>query len=80
MQVMGGKARELGFQGTLTELTQPMILVEYGCIFVKKLQDKYNSNEYVAAAYNAGTPLIDPVTKHFKNQEYVDKVMSNYGG
>lgn len=79
-QIMGGKARELGYTGPLTELVVPSVVMPYSCQFLKKLLDRYKAYEYVAAAYNMGTPIIDRVTGKFRNQTYVDKVMANYGG
>lgn len=79
-QLMGGKARELGYTGPLVELINPEIVVELSCVFLKKLLDKYKIYEYVAASYNAGSPIIDSATKKFRNQHYVDKVMENLGG
>lgn len=79
-QVMGGKARELGYTGPLTELIRPEVIMPYACQFLKKLLTRYNAYEYVAAAYNAGTPILDSKTGLFRNQEYVGKVLLNYGG
>ena len=79
-QVIGGKARELGYDGPLTELVRPEVVMPYACLFMKKLYDRYKSYDYVAAAYNMGTPILDPKTGKFRNQHYVDKVMQNLGG
>lgn len=79
-QVMGGKARELGYTGPLTELVRPDVIMPYACQFLKKLLVRYHAYEYVAAAYNAGTPILDSKTGLFRNQQYVSKVLLNYGG
>ena len=79
-QIMGGKARELGYTGMLTELIKPELCVELSCQFMRRLFDRYKSYEHVAAAYNAGTPIMDFQTHKFRNQEYVDTIMSNLGG
>lgn len=79
-QVMGGKARELGYTGPLTELVRPEVVMPYACQFLKKLLDRYKAYEHVAAAYNAGTVIFDSKTGLFRNQQYVSKVLLNYGG
>lgn len=78
MQIMGTKLRELGFDGPLTQGTNPEISCHYACKFLKQLFDKWGTPEMVAAAYNGGTPITDPQTKLFRNQGYVDKVMKIY--
>jgi len=79
-QIMGGKARELGFDDMLTELISPEIALNYSCIFLKNLLDRYKVYEKVAAAYNGGSALYKTGTQEFRNQQYVDKVMENLGG
>lgn len=59
MQVMGAKARELGFVGKfLSELCDPVVGVRFGAKFVSKLQKKYESLEDVVSSYNAGHPRL----------------------
>lgn len=74
MQVMGGTARYLGFKGPLTELTDPAIGLEYGCLYLLRLMKKYSKIEDTVAAYNAGSPRIK-LDGSYENQKYVDKVL-----
>lgn len=74
MQVMGGLARELGFEGHLVELCEPTIGLNYGCKYLKKLLDKYGKLGDAISAYNQGSPR-KRLTGEYYNQEYVDKVL-----
>jgi soluble lytic murein transglycosylase-like protein len=80
LQIMGTKARELGFDGMLTELADPNISGHYSCMFLKKLFDKWIDPLTVAASYNAGSPLRDPATGQFRNQEYVNRITEKLEG
>lgn len=80
MQIMGTKLREYGYTGMLTEAIDPNISAHYSCKFLKQLLDKWVDVETAISAYNAGSPARDPVTKKFRNQEYVDKVINHYQG
>ncbi|MEM4655267.1 MAG: lytic transglycosylase domain-containing protein [Thermosphaera sp.] len=77
MQVMGAVARELGFTGPyLTELCDPLLNLELGCLHLSLLRDRYLARwgwPGVIAAYNAGTPRV-LVDGRFSNQDYVDKI------
>lgn len=73
MQVMGGTARELGHKGPLTDLTNPDIGLKYGCLYVKKMAQKYSSKDDIIAAYNAGS-VVKTKGGMYMNQLYVDKV------
>lgn len=77
MQVMGSVARELGWKGNLLELTRPELGVKFGCLKLKELMKKYNHQDDVIAAYNAGSPRK---TDHgrYVNQLYVNKVRGIY--
>ena len=77
MQVMGATARELGFDGWLSELVGPETNVRLGIEFLRRKMSQYferDGIEGVAAAYNGGAPRRRPDGK-FVNQSYVDKVM-----
>lgn len=82
MHVMGGSARELGFNDPIPLLFQPDIGIEYGCRKLKQLCEKYESEAAVIASYNAGSPrkkiLPGQVTSavEYVNQKYVDSVMA----
>lgn len=74
-QVMGGVAREHGHTGSLLELLIPEISLKYGCLHLKRAFDKHKNRDDVIAAYNAGSP-IKGLDGKYKNQQYVDKVLS----
>lgn len=80
MHVMGGSARELGFNDPLPLLFQPDIGIEYGCRKLKKLSETYELEAAVIASYNAGSPrkkiLSGQATPaaEYVNQRYVDSV------
>lgn len=73
MQIMGSVARELGYQGPLTALTEPSVAIKFSIAKLKKLCDTYEDENALISAYNAGTPRKKPDGK-FENQEYVEKV------
>jgi soluble lytic murein transglycosylase-like protein len=78
MQVMGGTARDLGFDEQLTTLCIPNVNIIVGISYLKHLQTRYGQNlEKVVAAYNAGSPRRNKDGR-WKNQAYVDKVMDTY--
>lgn len=73
MQVMGGVAREHGFDGPFTELWDPMIGLRYGMKHLRKYWARYENWPDTIAAYNAGSPRR--VDGKYVNQSYVDKVL-----
>lgn len=73
MQVMGSVARELGFDLELPRLCIPEMGLNYGCKKLKKLFARYQYEEDVIAAYNAGSPRKEKSGMYF-NQRYVDKI------
>lgn len=77
MQIMGSVARELNFTGLLTELVNPQTNVNLGIRHLKKFLDKYKNIEDAIASYNAGSPRKRENGKYI-NQQYVDKVLTNY--
>jgi soluble lytic murein transglycosylase-like protein len=77
MQVMGGLARELGHEGHLTELCDPVIGLNYGCKQIKRLYERYGSQADVISAYNQGSPRKNKGGL-YENETYVDKVMRYY--
>jgi len=72
MQVMGGTARENGFEGSLLKLAEIETSIEQGCRHLAKLWRKYQVVDDVVAAYNAGSPRKTS-TGQYMNQSYVDK-------
>lgn len=80
MQMMGGVARELGYDGPwLTELVaDPMLAVDLGCRHLARKVKLFGQDDLVPAiaAYNAGSPqlLADTAGRRvYRNQDYVNK-------
>ena len=75
MQIMGSVARELGFTDYIHRLSDPLLGVNYGCLKLRKLYERYGeANESdIIAGYNAGSALKEKTGMYF-NQQYVDKV------
>lgn len=73
MQIMGAVARERGFQGELTELTDPRKSLYFSILHLKMLLGRYKLERDAIAAYNAGSPTRDKFNL-YTNQAYVDKV------
>ena len=73
MQIMGGVARELGFEGNLSELFKPETNLFYGCKKLKQVVKKYSEELDVISSYNQGSPRMTD-GKMYKNFQYVDKV------
>lgn len=82
-QVMGGVARELGYDGPwLTDLLlDPVLVVDLGCRHLLKKLRRYGDNLPPAiSAYNLGTAMkheTGPKAGEFWNQDYVDDVLAN---
>lgn len=74
-QIMGGVAREHGFQQSLIELTDPEINLTLACKHIHKLSSRWKDRSDFIAAYNAGSP-IKQLDGKYKNQQYVDKVLN----
>ena len=78
MQIMGATARNIGFEGWLTELTDPERNIVVGIECLAGLSEKYLEShgiDGVIAAYNAGSPKKTADGK-YRNQAYVDEVKS----
>lgn len=74
-QVMGGVARELGFEKMLTQLVVPENCIYIGCLKIKQLMQRYGeeSESDIIAGYNAGSARKLP-SGMYRNQTYLDKV------
>lgn len=78
MQVMGGTARDEGFQGHLTSLVEVSEGLYWGCTYLERKWDRYNGSiPEVVSAYNSGHAV--KFGEWFSNQEYVDRVLSLLG-
>jgi len=76
MQVMGGTARQMGFEGCLPELINPETNVRVGVAYLSMLNSLHGEKhgiDGVIAAYNQGAPRKSQDGK-YQNQEYVNKV------
>lgn len=74
MQVMGGTARDLGFEGPLTDLLDPQTGIEWGCRYFMTRCSEYEALLDQVAAYNAGS-VRRTADGLYRNQSYVDKVI-----
>lgn len=73
-QVMGAVCRELGHDGSLIEMFDPELNIEFTCLKLKQISKKYSDQNDIIASYNAGSPRRDPVLHRYENADYVDKV------
>lgn len=77
MQIMGQKAREMGYADPyLSRLCEPDFGLEYGCRFLAALAKLHLDRlgyAGVVAAYNAGSPRKNP-DGTYVNQPYVEKI------
>ena len=76
-QLMGGTARDLGFRDHIPKLCEIETGLLWSCIYLSRLQIKYQKLDDVIAAYNAGSPRKDDTGK-YQNAQYVDKVKNFY--
>ncbi len=72
-QIMGGTARDLGFEGLLSELLDPDLNLKYAMKLIDQLFARGYKEDQVISAYNAGAAKYNETGK-FVNQKYVDKV------
>ena len=75
MQVLGVKARELGFDGFLPQLLLPSLAIEYGCKVLGDLTKKYQKLNDVIVSYNSGSPRYLASGKYI-NEDYLSGVKS----
>lgn len=73
MQIMGSVARELGFQGYLTDLNFPEIGLPFAIKKLRLLTKKFFTLEDAISSYNQGGPYKDAKGVYL-NQPYVDNV------
>lgn len=73
LQVMGLVIRENGFKGPLhTLIPKASETINYALKHLKKLCNRYENEDYIISAYNAGS--VRKIGNTFSNQKYVDKV------
>ena len=73
MQIMGGTARWIGFEGHMPELCKPEVNLKWGCKYLERLMRGHSIEEAISC-YNAGS--VRYVDGELSNQPYVDKVLS----
>jgi hypothetical protein len=73
MQVMGGVARQYGYQGPLPKLCDPVTGLNYGMTHLQHFRTMYASWPDAIASYNAGSPRRS-ADGTYLNQSYLDKV------
>lgn len=76
MQIMGGTARQVGFEGWLPELVDPETNIRIGIAYLGMLTAQHGGKhglDGVISAYNAGAPRKTAEGK-FQNQGYVSRV------
>lgn len=73
MQVMGGVARQYGFDKPLTQLLVPSEGLKIAIRHLKSKIERYAGVEKnIIAAYNGGVPVV--TNGVYKNQKYIDLV------
>jgi soluble lytic murein transglycosylase-like protein len=78
MHVMGGTARDLGYEDELPNLIYPSIGLEWGCKYLKVQFDKYGNMKEALAAYNGGSARYKNGKLEPRLQKYVNMVMGYY--
>lgn len=63
---------------TTTQLINPRVNIEAGTKFIAQNWERFGNIKDAIAAYNAGSPRLIPGTNKYINQDYVDRVWSNY--
>lgn len=76
MQVMGGTAREMGFDGNFPQLCDAGIGIKYGAMYYWRQMERYKDPMQAVAAYNAGSVRMTISGEELVNQNYVDKVFA----
>lgn len=68
MQVMGETARCNGYRGWFAELTVPEVGLEWGCLYVRRLADRYLAGHdwpRIMRAYNGGSGNRDDLASPY---------------
>jgi len=76
MQMLCSTARRMGLRQSCDALYNPEISVRYGAKFLRYLHDKLGDWLWAIAAYNAGERVSRYNKYCFRNQHYVNKVVS----
>ena len=73
MQVMGGTARFLGYEGRLIDLINPEVGLEWGCKYLKNITREYLDISDQIAYYNGGFGAISFKAKN-SERKYPESV------
>jgi hypothetical protein len=75
-QIMGAVARECGFRGWLSQLTDPETNIRWACIHLCRLGERMHWNEAdLVSSWNQGSQRRTP-DGEYKNQHYVNCVVA----
>lgn len=85
MQVMPATARQMGVRNPREMLTNPVLALSTGAVYLKHLQSQFgNDVPLVVAAYNAGPGAVRKagrrIPRYRETQDYVRKVVGGYAG
>lgn len=73
-QIMGSVARECGYKGYLTKLTDPELNIRLGVVHMKRFKIRYPNGLDWVSSYNQGSPRRgEDLT--YVNQVYVNRVL-----
>ncbi len=75
LQLMGARARELGFTDHLPKLCIFEAGLAWGCESLHQMQKRYPKRDDLIASHNAGSPRHNP-DGTYVNQGYVDRVLA----
>jgi hypothetical protein len=75
-QIMGATARDNGYTGPLIDLIDPNFNIRIATSHLAKLMATYKNWPDAISAYNQGSPRKKLMSKKYKNQAYVDKVIN----
>jgi hypothetical protein len=74
-QLMGAVARQHGYEGQITQLTQPELCLEFACRHLKWLRTRCQEEADLIASYNGGWGALKKTPGGmYPNQLYVDSV------
>lgn len=76
MQMLCSTARKMGLRQSCDALYNPEVSIKYGAKFLRYLYDRLRDWIWVIAAYNAGERVSRYNKYCFRNQIYVNKVIS----
>ncbi|MEM8825432.1 MAG: lytic transglycosylase domain-containing protein [Pseudomonadota bacterium] len=83
MQVMPATARSLGHRGTDADLYDPVVSIELGAAYLRRLHGRFgNDLPLVIAAYNAGEGAVEKygrkIPPYRETRNYVERVLARY--